>query len=169
MKLPNTLRWRLPISYGAIALLAILSLGGILLFSLERYYTLQERQYLLSNAQAFGAIVQSYSAADLESPLFQTQVASLASLIQAQIQIYDAEGKLIADSGLPSENDIATTLSLRVEGDGTAQEFSQTTQGDADNQQVTASMAVEEGITRVETITTIRQSGINDFVTPLTN
>ncbi|MEM7336175.1 MAG: HAMP domain-containing sensor histidine kinase [Chloroflexota bacterium] len=166
-KFLNTLRWRLPLSYGAIALLATLSLGGILLFALDRYYALQEQRYLLSNAQAFGSIVESYSAADLESPLFQTQVATLASLIQAQIQIYDPNGALIADSGLPTENDIATTLSLRVEGAGSAQEFSQTTQGDADNQQVTSSLAVEEGVTRVETITTIRQSGINDFVTPL--
>jgi hypothetical protein len=49
--LPKSLRWRLPLSYAAIALLAALSLGAVLMLSLGDYYAEQERGYLEGQAR----------------------------------------------------------------------------------------------------------------------
>jgi len=44
--LPTSIRWRLPLSYAAIALLAALSLGAVLLTTLRNYYLQRELDYL---------------------------------------------------------------------------------------------------------------------------
>ena len=41
-----SIRWRLPLSYAAIALLATLALGSALLLILRGYYVRVERDYL---------------------------------------------------------------------------------------------------------------------------
>ncbi|MFN2138513.1 MAG: hypothetical protein ACK2UK_21330, partial [Candidatus Promineifilaceae bacterium] len=46
----RSLRWQLLLSYAAIALLAVLTLGLALLGSLRSYYEEQERAYLARNA-----------------------------------------------------------------------------------------------------------------------
>lgn len=163
----TSLKWRLPLSYGAIALLTTLSLGVVLLFALNRYYIVQERRYLLSNAQAVSGIVASAETAVITSSLLQPQIEALSSLIQAQIQIYDSSGVLLADSGLPQQNEASTTLSLRVESGELAQEFSQTTAVDGNGQAVQSSTALDDGTTRVETTTSIEQDGLGLFTTPL--
>lgn len=162
-----SLRWRLPLSYGAIALLATLSLGIILLTVLSRYYALQERRYLLSNAQAIGSMMEAVQGAEIEPTLFQTQIDALSSLTQTQIQVFDENGRLLANSGTPDQNSVLTTLSLRVESGDAAQEFSQTTQPGGTNQQITSSLALQADGTRIETITTVEQGGISELITPL--
>ena len=51
---PKSLRWRLPLSYAAIALLATLVLGIVLLTILRSFYQQRERDYLQGNARAIG-------------------------------------------------------------------------------------------------------------------
>lgn len=167
MNKPTMLTRRLPLTYGAIALLTTLTLGVVLLFGLSRYYLLQERRYLLTNAQAVGGIVESAETAVLNSDLLQPQIDALSSLIQARIQIYSGDSLLLADSGLPQQNEAATTLTLRVEAGDLAQEFSQTTHGADNSQQVTSVTAVDDGETQIKTTTTIEQEGLGLFTTPL--
>ena len=49
---PYSIRWRLPLSYAGIALLAVLVLGGMLLFTLQNHYNTLERRYLNGSAHA---------------------------------------------------------------------------------------------------------------------
>ena len=44
--IPRSIRWRLPLTYAAIALLAALALGAVLLVTLRSYYSQQETDYL---------------------------------------------------------------------------------------------------------------------------
>ena len=52
--IPKSIRWRLPLSYAAIALFTTVALGLILLAALRSYYRQQELAYLTGNAQAIG-------------------------------------------------------------------------------------------------------------------
>ena len=52
----NSIRWRLTLSYAAIALLAAFSLGLFLRSVLRNYYDEQEARYLQSNATRIGFI-----------------------------------------------------------------------------------------------------------------
>ncbi len=94
----HSIRWRLPLSYAAIALLATLALGSVLLLTLRGYYLRVEREYVQSNAQAI-----SFSLAQLlengSSPdLLQSQLDSLAFLSNTHVQLFDAAEELVASS-----------------------------------------------------------------------
>ncbi|MDP6715512.1 MAG: hypothetical protein QF368_12920, partial [SAR202 cluster bacterium] len=59
--IPDSIRWRLPLSYAGIALLAALLLGVILLLALRGYYSRRENDYLLSNARAISSNVSFFT------------------------------------------------------------------------------------------------------------
>ncbi|MCH7801820.1 MAG: hypothetical protein IIC24_09815, partial [Chloroflexi bacterium] len=65
--IPDSIRWRLPLSYASIALLAAVLLGVILLLVLRGYYSRRESDYLVNNARAIGSNV-SFFIMGLESP-----------------------------------------------------------------------------------------------------
>jgi hypothetical protein len=60
----NSSRWRLPASYGIIALLAALSLGSLMLLALRSYYADQEHRYLLGNALALQPVLEQVLQSD---------------------------------------------------------------------------------------------------------
>ena len=97
----NSIRWRLTLSYAAIALLAALSLGLILRSVLRSYYDDQEAQYLQKNAAQIGFIASRLLEAKLPEQLIQDQSKSWSFFLQARVQILNADGSLIADSGVP--------------------------------------------------------------------
>lgn len=97
----NSIRWRLPLSYAAIALLAALSLGSIMLLVLNSYYASQEREYLTANAEALQPFVVRILQSQSSGASLQSQVNGLAFLSQSQIRVLDASGSPIADSGIP--------------------------------------------------------------------
>lgn len=81
--MPNSIRLRLPASYGAIAFLTIVSLGGVHLLMLSSFYSRQERLYLEQKALAVSQMVGSLlQGPDLDSfppqDLVKFQVNSLA-------------------------------------------------------------------------------------------
>jgi signal transduction histidine kinase len=100
MKL-NSIRWRLTLSYAAIALLTAFSLGLILHSVLRNYYTDQETQYLQANATRIGFIASRLLEAKLPERVIQDQSKSWSFFLQARVQVLDVNGKLIADSGVP--------------------------------------------------------------------
>lgn len=79
----RSLRWQLPLSYGAIALLAVLVLGITLLGSLRSFYREQELAYLRNNAIAIANEIAPLLTAD-ERPFLQSQIAGFAFLTQAR-------------------------------------------------------------------------------------
>ena len=96
--MPDSLRWRLPLSYAAIALLTASALGVVLLVSLSRFYQQQEVVYLSGNAATIAEEVRGVLG-DAERPFLQTQVDGFAFLVQAQVEILDANKAVLADSG----------------------------------------------------------------------
>ena len=100
----NSIRWRLPASYGIVALLAALSLGSVMLIVLRNYYARQEREYLLGNALALQPILVQVLQSDTPKVLLQDQITGLAFLSQVQIRLFDSDRNVIADSGVPDAN-----------------------------------------------------------------
>lgn len=107
----HSIRWRLPFSYAAVALLAALSLGSVMLLVLNSYYTGLERDYLTGNAQALQPIVEQILRSGSPPQVLQDQVAGLAFLSQTQIRVLDQSGQPIADSGLPGVNQVVAVSS----------------------------------------------------------
>ncbi len=102
----NSIRWRLPISYAVIALLAALSLGSMMLLVLRGYYADQEREYLYGNATALQPIIEQILQSDLPEASLQDQIKGLAFLSQTQIQLFDTNGHALADSGVPDAKQV---------------------------------------------------------------
>jgi signal transduction histidine kinase len=100
MKL-NSIRWRLTLSYAAIALLAAFSLGLVLRGILRDYYDRQEERYLQSRAREIGAIASQLLDAGLPEEIIREQSRSWAFFLQARVRLYDTSGNLVADSGMP--------------------------------------------------------------------
>src|SRR5688572_1390614 len=98
----NSIRWRLPASYGIIALLAALSLGSLMLLALKSYYADQEHRYLLGNAIALQPVLAEILQSDVSEVLMRDQINGLAFLSHTQIRLLDADGYSIADSGIPT-------------------------------------------------------------------
>jgi signal transduction histidine kinase len=96
---PQSIRWRLPFSYAAIALLTALSLGGVLLVVLGDYYAQYEVDYLTRNVQAVSDAMAQFMLDDVPSETLQAQVESFSFLFQTRVRVLDADHRVLADSG----------------------------------------------------------------------
>jgi signal transduction histidine kinase len=95
----RSLRWQLPFSYAAIALLAVLVLGLTLLGTLRGFYRQQEMSYLMGNAEVIAQEIAPLMADD-QRPLLQSQIEIFSFLTQTRIQVLDNTGlSVLADSG----------------------------------------------------------------------
>src|SRR5215475_8841449 len=107
--LPKSIRWRLPLSYAGIALIAALALGVVLITTLRGYYGMRERDVLMSNADFIGDVAarnyetQAAAAPDSTKPTTDTiaQISTLSLMSQARIRLFDAQNRLVVDSGDP--------------------------------------------------------------------
>jgi signal transduction histidine kinase len=95
----KSIRWRLPLSYGLIALLAAFALGAVLLTTLRGYYAQREFEHLRNNAFAISRTVSAMRYYELSNDEIQTQLESLAFLSQSRIRILDSDKKMLIDSG----------------------------------------------------------------------
>jgi len=95
----QSIRWRLALSFAAIALLAALSLGAVLLTILRDYYTQREESYLFSNAVAISADMAQLVQEDAPPEAIQSQVENLAFLSQTRVRRLDAGSQVLNDSG----------------------------------------------------------------------
>jgi two-component system sensor histidine kinase MprB len=93
-----SIRRRLPLSYAAVALLATLALGSVLLLTLRAHYLRVEREYLQSNAQAIGSSLAQLLEDDPSRELLQSQLDSLAFLSSTRVSFFDASKQLVAIS-----------------------------------------------------------------------
>ena len=108
----TSIRWRLPASYGVIALLTALSLGSVMLLVLRNFYARQEQDYLLRNALALQPMLERILQSELQEGLLQAQIDGLAFLSQTQIRVLDARGQIIADSGVPAPNQVVAVSGM---------------------------------------------------------
>ena len=161
--MPNSIRWRLPASYGAIAFLTIISLGGLLLLMLNSFYSKQERLYLEQNALAVSQMVGSLlHGSDLDNfrqqSLMQSQVNSLAYLTQTRIQLLDSDGSPLVDSGSPQTLRVASTLSLQIDLEEAGQSFTQSIGRTAGEDGFTTALVIVDEGARFESQTTVSGS-----------
>ncbi|MCL4261647.1 MAG: HAMP domain-containing histidine kinase [Anaerolineae bacterium] len=124
MKL-SSLRWWLPLSYGAIAFITAVALGLILLLTLQSYYAWQERRYLQNNMEAISQVVEQILESGADK-LLPSQLDTFAYLTQTQIDVYDAGGILLATSQDPRDLQAVATLSLQIDTGSARQALSQT-------------------------------------------
>lgn len=97
----NSIRWRLTLSYAAIALLAAFSLGLVLRTILRNYYDGQEERYLQTRAVEISSIASQLLDADLSPQMIQDLSQSWSLVLQARVRVLDTEGHQVADSGVP--------------------------------------------------------------------
>lgn len=115
----KSIRWQLPLSYAAIALLAALALGVVLLTTLRSFYTRQELDYLTLNAQQVSPEMARMVQAGLPPDGMQAQLKNFSFLSQARVRLLDAQGQALVDSGEPIAQPEVAALSVRVEAQDT--------------------------------------------------
>ena len=140
--IPTSIRWRLPLSYMAIAMLAALALGAVLLTTLGGYYRQREIDYLEPNAAAISANIVLLLEADAPPEALRSQLITFAFLAQARVRLIDLEGEVIADSGNPQQlNDVA--ISIGLEAGGLSQAFTQQVDAAGQQREFTAVITVK--------------------------
>ena len=97
----RSLRFRLALTYAAMALLTAAILGGILLTVLSSYYARSEDAYLRAAAERIAAD-PPISAAKNDLAAW-AQIAALST--QTRVRVIDAEGETVVDSGSPGDVD----------------------------------------------------------------
>ena len=163
--IPKSIRWRLPLTYAAIALLATLALGAVLLLTLRGYYLQQETDYLESNAEAVGSTVSLLlGEPDPFDKALQSHLEGFSFLSQSRLRVLGLDGEVLADSGDPQESRQAATITLGVAVGGLSQEFTQTVE-DVPNEgkRVTSRIDVKSDELRVQQRTVIRGGEADDL------
>ena len=111
-----SLRRKLPAAFAAVALLAMVALGAILLPLISDHYSRAEKSYLQAAAEQASAglstvdwqgVAAVNAAGNGTSGTAQTSAALVALSTQVRVRVYDLSGDLLVDSGLPSQVDVA--------------------------------------------------------------
>ena len=99
----HSIRWRLTLSYGAVALLAALALGAVLLTTLRSYYQQYEIDYLKRNA---AGVMPKLAEAIKDGIPLNPQVQGLSFMMQTRVRLLGPDKQVLADSGLPQKTGI---------------------------------------------------------------
>ncbi len=102
----HSIRWRLTLSYAAVALLAALALGAVLLTTLRSYYQQFEIAYLRNTAAGF---TPKLAEAIKEGVPLDPQVQGLSFILQTRVRLLSPDKQVLADSGIPQKTDIAVS------------------------------------------------------------
>jgi signal transduction histidine kinase len=104
----KSIRWRLPLSYIGVALLAALASGVLMLITLRGYYRQRELDYLQTNARQIGQVAQQLlqTGAPEAERVLADQIAHWSFLLQVRVQVLGADGQTLADSGLPDARQV---------------------------------------------------------------
>lgn len=97
----SSLRLKLPLAFSAIALLAALVLGMVLLLGLRNTYAARELDYLRGNAIAASTLLEDVRDDELNAIERLEQLRMFGFLSQTRVRLLDASGGVIADSGTP--------------------------------------------------------------------
>jgi len=98
----QSIRWRLPVSYAVIAVLATICLGAALLATLRGYYAERELLHLEDNARAISMSVMQLQVSDKTPGEIQSQLQNLAFIVQSRVRILSPQGTVLIDTGTPS-------------------------------------------------------------------
>jgi signal transduction histidine kinase len=118
-RVPSSIRWRLPITYAAIALLATVALGAVLLVTLQRFYAQRELDHLNRNSQTISTSIARLLEAGLPAATLRAQLEYFAFLAQARVRLFDTADRLLADTGVPQSISVAVIAEPASGVDGT--------------------------------------------------
>ncbi len=104
----HSIRWRLPLSFAGIALLAALVLGVVLLTTLRGYYAVRELDHLTENARAIGDVITLLYTDDASLERIRVQMQGLSFLVQSRVRLLDMGGNALIDSGEPQQDRLIT-------------------------------------------------------------
>jgi signal transduction histidine kinase len=96
----RSIRWQLPLTYAAIALVAAVSLTGLLLGLLRPYFAQQEIQLLETGSQALAMNLSRRLDAPLSEETLPDVLRSLRFVPDFRVELLDPEGETVFDSGL---------------------------------------------------------------------
>src|SRR5688572_29069060 len=120
MKL-RSIRWRLPMTYALIALLATLLLGVVLLTTLHGYYAGRELAYLNRSAFAVSQLARDMLRNDMPQAAIQAQFEGLSFVSQTRVRLFDANRNVLADSGVPENREfMISSVPIREPIEGAA-------------------------------------------------
>lgn len=100
---PKSLRWRLPLSYAAIASFAALAAGIVLMTTLRSHYVQREQEYVSRQAFAVSRALNYVVNAGTPLEEIRQNFPALSLFTQSRVQLFDSEGNLVADSGSPND------------------------------------------------------------------
>ena len=103
LMIPKSIRWRLPLTYAAIALLTVLALGTVLVTTLRAYYSQQEWQYLNDNAHVIGQGVTRMLRNDAPVDILRVQLDNFSFLSQSRVRLLDTEQQVVVESAVPRD------------------------------------------------------------------
>ncbi len=101
--IPKSIRWRLPLTYAAIALLTVVALGAVLVTTLRAYYSEQEWQYLNDNAHVIGQGVSRMLRHGTPLDILRVQLDNFSFLSQSRVRLLDTNEQLVAESAVPGD------------------------------------------------------------------
>ncbi len=118
MKSRTSIRWRLPLSFLAIASLTVIILGIVLLITLRGYYYRVEMDFLRTKAEeVYSGIIPIFDAS-IPSDAVSVYLENLSFLTQTRIRVQDAQGILLADTGSLQDFNLALSLLDRQQPQG---------------------------------------------------
>ena len=106
--LPKSIRWRLPLSYASIALLAALALGVVLITTLRGYYGMIEHEKMVDNAQFISDIAGRMYTQARPQDTINAQMNTLSFVSQVRIRLYDPKNNLLIDTGNPFDKQVVS-------------------------------------------------------------
>lgn len=112
----RSIRWRLPLSYALIALLAALVLGTVLTTTLRGYYAEREVEYLQRHASGASARAGELFQAGVPAEAIRAQFQSIAFLTQARIRVLDSDGTVLVDTGEPDNQQVIVSYTRQDDG-----------------------------------------------------
>jgi signal transduction histidine kinase len=121
--IPHSIRWRLPLSYMAIALLATVALSTMLIATLRLYFEQNEANYLYQNAHALGNRLVPLMTDQSQGERWKAQVDEFAFLLQTRIRILDPQRAVVVDSGIPDPSYIDLIISSEEAGTTTNEPY----------------------------------------------
>jgi signal transduction histidine kinase len=95
----TSIRWRLPLSYAAIALLATVALGTVLLTTLRGYYAEREREYINRHADVFSRNIEQFVADGVSLNEMQPVVDNHSFVARSRVRLLNSEHQPVLDTG----------------------------------------------------------------------
>jgi signal transduction histidine kinase len=112
----HSIRQRLILSYVMLTLLTVGAVGVVALLLVEHHTRLEERDYLVTNAEALARQAQSAVQGAPAGSGLRALVHPASFLFNARIRILDAHGEVLSDSGPRSEADQLVWLTSEEAG-----------------------------------------------------